>query len=118
MHPKPPRLNLLPNTQMAKHLPIKLGIRCQKFIRAATLSAPALGGIVALFAREEAVVGEELAAVAGGEDDLVPFAFLAAPVLECAVLGVVDEAGFDGFFGCDVGVQAALVGRLLFRADS
>lgn len=117
MHPKPPRLNLLPNSQMAKHLPIKLGIRCQKFIRAATLRTPALSDIVALLAREEAVVGEELAAVAGGEDDLVPFTFLAAPVFECTVLGVIDEAGFDGFFGCDVGVQAALIGGFLFRED-
>lgn len=43
---------------------------------------------------------------------------MAAPVLQCAVLGVVDEAGFDGFFGGDVGVQAALVGGFLFWADS
>ena len=117
-HPEPPRLNLLPNSQMAKHLPIKRRIWCQKLICAAALSTPALIRIVSLFTREEAVVREELAAVAGRENDLVPFAFLAAPVFECAVLGVVDEAGLDGFFGCDVGVEAALIGGFLFRADS
>lgn len=118
MHPKPPRLNLFSNGQMAKHLPIKRRIRCQKFIRAATLCTPALVRIVSLLARKEAIVREELAAVTRGEDNFVPFAFLAAPVFKCAILGVVDEAGLDGFFGCDVGVEAALVGGFLFRADS
>ena len=74
--------------------------------------------IVSLFAREEAIVRQQLATVARRQHDLVPLAFLAAPVLEGAVLGVVDEAELHGVLGVHVGVQAAGVSGPLLRSQT
>lgn len=68
--------------------------------------------------REKAVVRQEFAAVTGRQHNFIPFAFLSTPVLQCAVLGVVDQAEPDGIFSSDVGVQAALVRGSLFWLNS
>ena len=43
---------------------------------------------------------------------------MAAPILESAVLRVVDEAGLDGLRGGHVGVEAALLCGALCRTDA
>jgi hypothetical protein len=118
MHPQPPRLNLLSNGKVLENLTVQLRIRLEKFLGRATLRTPGLGRVIALFAGEEAVVGEEFAAVAGGENDLVPFAFLAAPVFKGAVLRVVDQTESDCFIGVDIGVKTAGFGGTLLGLDA
>lgn len=108
--PETPWLDLRPDLQVLEDLPVELRVRVQELLQRTVLGAPRLVRVVSLISGEEAVVGEELAAVAGGEDDLIPLALLAAPVLQGGVLGVVNQTGLDGVFGPDVAVKAALLG--------
>lgn len=116
--PEPPGPNLLSDIEVSEHLPIQLGIRPQQMLGGEVRGPPRVVGVVALLARKEAVVGEELAAVARRQDDLVPLAFLAAPVLERAVPRVVDQAAPDGLLGDDICVQAGLLRRPLLGVDA
>jgi hypothetical protein len=108
--PETPWLDLRPDLQVLEDLPVELRVRVQELLQRTVLGAPRLVRVVSLISGEEAVVGEELAAVAGGEDDLIPLALLATPVLQGGVLGVVNQTGLDGVFGPDVAVKAALLG--------
>lgn len=118
MHPKTPWFDFRPNLQMVKHLSVQFRVWGEEFLNGAIFGPPRLCRIVSLLTREEAVVRQKLSAVAGRQDNLIPFAFLSTPVLQCAILGVVHQAEPDRILSFDVSVQAALVGRSLFRCDS
>lgn len=116
--PEAPGLDLDTDGEVVPDALVELGVRGQQVLDGKVLGAPRLRGIVALFAGEEAVVRQELAAVAGAEHDLVKLALLAAPVLEGAVFRVVGESQADGILGHDVGVQAAGRSRTLLGVDA
>lgn len=103
---------------MRQHLPIQLRIRRKQLLHRPIIIAPAMRRIIPHRAREEAVVRQQLAAITRRQDNLVPLALLPAPVLERAVLRVVDEAQLDGFFCGYVCVQAALLRGPLGRVDA
>lgn len=121
--PDTPRSDLGADLEMFKHLAVQGRVGFEEFLDRSVRAAPAMVHVVPFLAREEAVVREEgglvgVAAVAGGEDNLVPLVLLAPPVLERRVLGVVDQSELDGLFGRHVRVQTAGPGRLTVGADA
>lgn len=85
MDPKPPRLDFFADGEVTENLSVKLGVGLQQLFDWAVFGTPGLVYVVALVSRKEAVVGEEFATVARGQDDLVPLALLTSPVLESFV---------------------------------
>lgn len=85
--PEPPGLDVEAELEVLEDVAVEVGVGVEEFVFGG-LGVPVLVGEVAFVAGEEAVVGEELAAVAGGEDDLVD-AGVAAPIFDGAVLRVV-----------------------------
>lgn len=110
MHPQPPWLQLNPNRQIRLNLRIQLRVRRQKILNRQIRSSPRMIRVITHRAWEEAVVTQQLTTVTRRQDDLVPFAFLAAPVLKRAVERVVDQAELAHVFGEHVGVEAGLLG--------
>lgn len=111
VNPQPPGLNLLSDLQVLQNLLVEIGIRRQELFHWSAFRAPLLSRVITLIPREETVIRQQATAIARRQDDLVPLSFLATPVLESGILGVVDEAETDGFFGGDVAVQAGLFRR-------
>lgn len=118
MHPQPPRPDLLPNRQVRPNLLVQLGIRRQQLLNRPVRAAPRVVREIALLPREETVVREQAATVAGRQHDLVPAVVLPAPVLQRAVLRVIDQPEADGVLGAYVGVQTARVGGFLLRLET
>lgn len=116
VHPQSPGLDILTDGKVAEDLSVEIGVRGEQLLLGGG-GVPVLGGVVSLVTGEEAVVGQESAAVARGQDNLV-LVVVATPVLESAVLGVVHETQLDSLGGGHVGVQAAGVGRTLLRVDA
>jgi hypothetical protein len=84
--PQPPGLNLLADTKVAEDLSVKLRVVIEELTHGAILSTPGLADSVTLLALKEAVVRKQLSTIARRQDNLVPFAFLASPVLQGFVL--------------------------------
>lgn len=118
LHPQPPWTDLLADLQMSQHLTVQVRVGSQEVLHRQVVAAPGVVGEVSLFSRKETVVRQQFAAVAGRQDDLVPFAFLATPVLQGAILGVVDQSQSDGVLGLDIRVETARIGRLLLRMET
>lgn len=70
MNPQTPWSDVFAQLEMAEYLPVKVWKRRKKLFCRRSL-VPVVARVVTLFAREEAVVREKLAAVAGRQDDLV-----------------------------------------------
>jgi hypothetical protein len=103
---------------VSEDLAVEFGVVVEQLWHGAVFGAPCLVDWVALLTSVEAVVRKQFAAVARRQNDLVPLALLASPVLQGLVQWVVDETGFDSIFGHDVTVQALLVCDLPCRGDT
>lgn len=103
---------------MFQHLIVQVRIGGQEVLHRQVVASPGVVSEVALFARKEAVIRQQSTSVAGRQDDLVPFAFLATPVLQGTVLGVVDQSQPYGVLGLDVRMQTARIGGSLLRMEA
>jgi hypothetical protein len=70
---------------MVLHFWVKLRIWGKKFFDRAVFTSPRLICIITRLTREEAIVRQELSTITRGQHNLIPSAFLAAPVFQGTV---------------------------------
>lgn len=81
VYPQTPGLNLDTNGKMGLDLSIELRIRCEQLLNREIGTTPCVIDVTRDRSREETVVGEEIPSITRRENNLVPLALLATPVL-------------------------------------